>query len=147
MDQALVLAAVRHLAFEPLPSRAPASDEVLIRTLYSGVSAGTELSQYRGTSPFMTRSWDADRRVFRDGDPSWTFPVRNLGYEEVGRIEEVGSGVDPGAARPARVRRLEPPQHAHDARGRGRGQARSRGRRSAHRHLRAYRRGRAERRA
>ena len=93
MDQALVLAAVRQLAFEPLPLRTPGPDEVLIRTLYSGISAGTELSQYRGSSPFMTRSWDAERRVFRDGDPSWTFPVRNLGYEEVGRIEEVGSGV------------------------------------------------------
>ena len=93
MDQALVLAAVRHLTFEPLPLQTPGPDEVLIRTLYSGISAGTELSQYRGSSPFMTRSWDAERRVFRDGDPSWTFPVRNLGYEEVGRIEEVGSGV------------------------------------------------------
>ena len=41
----------------------------------------------------MTRSWDADRRVFRDGDPSWSFPVRNLGYEEVGRIEAVGRDV------------------------------------------------------
>jgi len=93
VDQALVLAAVRQLAFEPLPPQAPAPDEVLIRTIYSGVSAGTELSQYRGSSPFMTRSWDADRRVFRDGEPSWSFPVRNLGYEEVGRIEAVGSGV------------------------------------------------------
>ena len=93
MDQALVLAAVRQLTFEPLPLQTPGPDEVLIRTLYSGISAGTELSQYRGSSPFMTRSWDAERRVFRDGDPSWTFPVRNLGYEEVGRIEEVGSGV------------------------------------------------------
>ena len=74
-------------------AQTPGPDEVLIRTLYSGISAGTELSQYRGSSPFMTRSWDAERRVFRDGDPSWTFPVRNLGYEEVGRIEEVGSGV------------------------------------------------------
>ena len=92
-DRALVLEAVRRLAFEPLPTRALAPDEVLVRTLYSGVSAGTELSQYRGTSPFMSRTWDADMRIFRDGDPSWTFPVRNLGYEEVGRIEDVGSGV------------------------------------------------------
>jgi threonine dehydrogenase-like Zn-dependent dehydrogenase len=93
VDQALVLTAVRQLAFEPLPPRTPGPDEVLIRTLYSGISAGTELSQYRGSSPFMTRSWDVERRVFRDGDPSWSFPVRNLGYEEVGRIEETGSRV------------------------------------------------------
>jgi threonine dehydrogenase-like Zn-dependent dehydrogenase len=93
VDQALVLAAARQLAFEPLPARTPEPHEVLVRTLYSGISAGTELSQYRGSSPFMTRSWDAERRLFRDGSPSWSFPVRNLGYEEVGRIEETGSAV------------------------------------------------------
>jgi 2-desacetyl-2-hydroxyethyl bacteriochlorophyllide A dehydrogenase len=93
VEQVLVLEAVRRLAYQALsvPPLAPA--EVLVRTLYSGISAGTELSQYRGTSPFMTRAWDAGHRLFRDGHPSWTFPVENLGYEEVGRIEEVGSGV------------------------------------------------------
>jgi threonine dehydrogenase-like Zn-dependent dehydrogenase len=93
VDKALVLNSVRSLAFESIPACRPAADEVLIGTLYSGVSAGTELSQYRGTSPFMNRSWDAEMRLFRDGEPSWTFPVRNLGYEEVGRIEDVGAGV------------------------------------------------------
>jgi threonine dehydrogenase-like Zn-dependent dehydrogenase len=92
-DRILVLEDVRRLAFEALPQRPLDAGEVLIRTSFSGISAGTELSQYRGTSPFMTRAWDAEQRVFRDGDPSWTFPVRNLGYEEVGRIEAVGSGV------------------------------------------------------
>ncbi|WP_205836820.1 zinc-dependent alcohol dehydrogenase [Neorhizobium alkalisoli] len=67
--------------------------DVLIRTLYSGVSAGTELSQYRGTSPFMKRQWDVETRMFRDGTPSWTYPVRNLGYEEVGIVELVGAAV------------------------------------------------------
>jgi 2-desacetyl-2-hydroxyethyl bacteriochlorophyllide A dehydrogenase len=91
--KALILAAVRQLAFEDrdLPPLAP--DEVRIRTLWSGISAGTELSQYRGTSPFMNRQWDAGARVFRDGGPSWTFPVRNLGYEEAGEIVELGSAV------------------------------------------------------
>src|SRR5690606_33049726 len=60
----------------------------------SGVSAGTELSQYRGTSPYMARQWDTERRVFREGAPSWDFPVRNLGYEEVGEIVETGAEVE-----------------------------------------------------
>ena len=94
MDKALVLTGVKQLAFENLPERSLAPDEVRIRTLFSGVSAGTELSQFRGTSPFMSRQWDADRRVFRDGEPSWTFPVRNLGYEEVGEIVETGAAVE-----------------------------------------------------
>lgn len=94
MNRALVLTGIRQLAFEPLPERDLAPDEVRIRTLLSGVSAGTELTQYRGTSPYMSRQWDAARRVFREGEPSWTFPVRNLGYEEVGEIVESGSAVE-----------------------------------------------------
>lgn len=92
-DHALVLTAIRQLAFEGIPPRAPGANEVVVRTLYSGISAGTELSQYRGTSPFMNREWDAATRVFRDGGPSWTFPVRNLGYEEVGEIVAAGTAV------------------------------------------------------
>ncbi len=56
---ALVLNAPRTLAFEPLLTAPLASEEVRIKTLYSGVSAGTELSQYRGTNTFMHRQWNA----------------------------------------------------------------------------------------
>jgi threonine dehydrogenase-like Zn-dependent dehydrogenase len=67
---------------------------VLIRTLYSGVSAGTELSQYRGTNPFMHRRFDEASRLFLAAEaPSWPYPVRNLGYEEVGEIVEIGADV------------------------------------------------------
>jgi 2-desacetyl-2-hydroxyethyl bacteriochlorophyllide A dehydrogenase len=93
VGQALVLVGARQLAFEPQEARALQPGEVRIRTLFSGISAGTELSQYRGTSPFMNRQWDDRNRVFRDGSPSWTYPVRNLGYEEVGEVTEVGSDV------------------------------------------------------
>jgi threonine dehydrogenase-like Zn-dependent dehydrogenase len=42
----------------------------------------------------MSRQWDERLRLFRPSDtPSWTFPVRNLGYEEAGEIVEVGSAV------------------------------------------------------
>ena len=86
---ALVLNAPRELAFEPLELRPLADGEVLIRTLYSGISAGTELSQYRGTNPFMHRRFDEASRLFvADETPSWPYPVRNLGYEEVGEIVE-----------------------------------------------------------
>lgn len=93
MDRALILTGIRQLEFETLPDRALMPGEVRIKTLLSGVSAGTELSQYRATSPFMSRQWDTARRVFRDGEPSWTYPVRNLGYEEVGEIVEIGAEV------------------------------------------------------
>jgi threonine dehydrogenase-like Zn-dependent dehydrogenase len=88
------LAAERQLAFEDLPVLPLAADQVRIRTLFSGISAGTELSQYRATSPFMQRQWDDRARRFRDsGTPSWAFPVRNLGYEEVGEVVEIGNAV------------------------------------------------------
>ncbi|MGN6159864.1 MAG: zinc-binding dehydrogenase [Devosia sp.] len=91
---ALVLAAAKTLAFEPQERRELLPGEVRIRTLLSGISAGTELSQYRGTSPFMNRQWDDRLRLFRPADtPSWTYPVRNLGYEEVGEIVEIGREV------------------------------------------------------
>lgn len=92
-ERILVVAGPRELAFEESATVELPSDGVRIRTLLSGISAGTELSQYRGTSPFMHRRWDAAARVFRDGGPSWTYPLRNLGYEEVGEIIEVGSAV------------------------------------------------------
>ncbi|RYE73896.1 MAG: oxidoreductase, partial [Hyphomicrobiales bacterium] len=93
-ETGLMLTAIRQLAFEDLPVNPLGPNEVRIRTLHSGISAGTELSQYRGTSPFMNRQWDLANRVFRDAEtPSWTFPVRNLGYEEAGEIVETGSTV------------------------------------------------------
>lgn len=91
---ALLLQAPRELAFEPLDLAPLAPDEVRIRTLYSGVSAGTELSQFRGTNPFMNRRWDETARLFvASTEPSWRYPVRNLGYEEAGEIVEVGTAV------------------------------------------------------
>ncbi|HEY0748473.1 MAG TPA: zinc-binding dehydrogenase [Steroidobacteraceae bacterium] len=94
LEAALVLTAPRTLAFEPLPDTRLQSEEVRIRTLFSGISAGTELSQYRGSNPFMNRRWDPELRLFiTDSTPSWSYPVRNLGYEEVGELIEVGSGV------------------------------------------------------
>ena len=37
-----------------------------VRTRYSGISAGTELTAYRGTNPYLTRTWDPEARLFRD---------------------------------------------------------------------------------
>lgn len=70
-------------------------NDVRIKTLYSGISAGTELTYWRGTNPYLTKRWDADRRLFVTGEGASTpYPVTNLGYEEVGEIIEVGSAVD-----------------------------------------------------
>lgn len=92
--RALVLNAPRDLGFEETPDAPLGPNDVRIATLFSGISAGTELTQYRGTSPFMHRRFDEARRLFVDGEtPSWPYPVRTLGYEEVGEIVEVGDAV------------------------------------------------------
>jgi 2-desacetyl-2-hydroxyethyl bacteriochlorophyllide A dehydrogenase len=71
-----------------------APDEVRIRTLYSGISAGTELTAYRGSNPYLNKKWDTGRRLFVEGAISVEYPVNGWGYEEVGEISEVGSDVD-----------------------------------------------------
>lgn len=70
-----------------------ADDEVRISTLYSGISAGTELTAYRGTNPYLNKRWDEERRLFVDGSTSFEYPVNGWGYEEVGEVVEVGAGV------------------------------------------------------
>ena len=66
---------------------------VRIRTWYSGISAGTELTAYRGSNPYLTRTWDAERRLFVDGDPTFAYPIDGWGYSEVGEVVEVADGV------------------------------------------------------
>lgn len=67
--------------------------EVRIATLFSGISAGTEMTAFTGSSPFLSRRWDPEARLFAEGGASWTYPMPSMGYEEVGRIVETGPGV------------------------------------------------------
>ena len=66
---------------------------VRVATWYSGISAGTELTAYRGTNPYLNATWDADRRLFVPGQPSFAYPVQGWGYSEVGQIVDVAAGV------------------------------------------------------
>ncbi|HEX2236535.1 MAG TPA: zinc-binding dehydrogenase [Actinomycetota bacterium] len=67
--------------------------EVLLRTLYSGISAGTELTAYRGSNPYLNKRWEPERRLFVEHDVSLEYPVEGWGYEEVGEVAGVGTGV------------------------------------------------------
>jgi 2-desacetyl-2-hydroxyethyl bacteriochlorophyllide A dehydrogenase len=67
---------------------------VRVRTLYSGISAGTELTLYRGTNPHVDRRWDPDRRLFVDEAAASAYPNTVWGYSEVGEVVELGAGVD-----------------------------------------------------
>jgi threonine dehydrogenase-like Zn-dependent dehydrogenase len=73
--------------------KALGATDVRIRTLFSGISAGTELTAYRGSNPYLNKKWDEERRLFVDGSTSFSYPVDGWGYEEVGEVSEIGSDV------------------------------------------------------
>ena len=64
----------------------PGDGELRVDTLFTGLSAGTELTFLKGTNPYLHASWDAGRGVFVDGTPAKTFPVQVLGYMEAARV-------------------------------------------------------------
>jgi len=88
--QVLVFTAAAVVEVRPEPLARPGPGEVLVRTLLSAISAGTELMIYRGLAP---PAMPADASL-----PSLTgtlaYPLK-YGYASVGRILQVGSGVDP----------------------------------------------------
>ena len=93
MARALVLEDPRSLRLRdqdaPLQPR-----EIRVRALLSGISHGTELNLYRGSSAFADRVFDRDLRAFvRPEPPRPTYPAQ-LGYGLVGVVEEVGAAVD-----------------------------------------------------
>lgn len=67
-----------------------AAGEVRVQTLYSGISAGTELTAYRGSNPYLNKTWDTGQRLFVTGGSSLQYPVEGWGYEECGRVVELG---------------------------------------------------------
>ncbi len=71
----------------------PGAGEVAIRSLYSGISHGTEMNVYRGDAPMWQRKQDRRRRLFVDSDePEWHYPLR-YGYACVGVVTAVGPDV------------------------------------------------------
>lgn len=94
MARVVTIASPRTVVVEDEPERPPRPDEVVLETLYSGLSAGTELTAYRGTNPYLGKRWDAERRLFVEGAASsFAYPLRGWGYEEVGRVARVGENV------------------------------------------------------
>jgi threonine dehydrogenase-like Zn-dependent dehydrogenase len=73
--------------------------QVRVKTAYSGVSAGTELTAYRGTNPYVVSDWDGEARLFTERTgASPSYPLEGWGYSEVGEVTEVaptGSGPSP----------------------------------------------------
>lgn len=93
MGYELTVDAPRRVGLRHYDEPALGPREVRIATLHSGISAGTELTLFRGSNPYLTKSWDSDARLFRTGGTSLELPTAAFGYEEVGRVVERGSAV------------------------------------------------------
>jgi threonine dehydrogenase-like Zn-dependent dehydrogenase len=81
--RAFWLASPGHGEIRDVALPAPAEGEVLVRTLFSGVSRGTETLVFRGGVPESQHA--SMRAPFQDGD--FPAPVK-YGYLSVGRVEE-----------------------------------------------------------
>ncbi|MEP6852401.1 MAG: zinc-binding alcohol dehydrogenase [bacterium] len=90
--RAVRFAAPRTVDLIDVPTADVVPGSVRLRTLYSGLSAGTELTTYLDTNPYLHRRWDPDLRLFEDGAASSAYPVVGAGYEEVGEVVEVLPG-------------------------------------------------------
>jgi threonine dehydrogenase-like Zn-dependent dehydrogenase len=94
MSKVLVFTQPRKIDFEQVEDRPLAAKETRVRTLYSGISAGTEMTAYRGSNPYLSKQWDPKNRLFLASEvPSQPYPLSGWGYEEVGEVVEVGPDV------------------------------------------------------
>jgi 2-desacetyl-2-hydroxyethyl bacteriochlorophyllide A dehydrogenase len=94
LGRVVVFRSPREVGISEYPERRLRAGEVRVETLYSGISAGTELTAYRGSNPYLSKRWEPERRLFVPGEVSLTYPVEGWGYEEVGRVVEVSAGGD-----------------------------------------------------
>jgi 2-desacetyl-2-hydroxyethyl bacteriochlorophyllide A dehydrogenase len=91
--KAAVLAGPRKVEVREVPVGGPAPSEVQIATLFSGISAGTEMNMYRGNAPQWQLRRDPSTKLFsRAGTPDWCYPL-TYGYANVGRVIEKGDDV------------------------------------------------------
>ena len=87
------LTAPKVVGVREYPTPEPSAGQVRVRTLYSGISAGTELTIYRGTNPYLDKKWDPQTALFLpgsrflSGSPTFRYPVDVWGYSEVGEVE------------------------------------------------------------
>lgn len=87
------LTAPRRVGIRPFALLEPRRGEVRVDTLFSGISAGTELATYRGTNPYLDKRWDAEAAQFLPEPAPRPYPLDRWGYSEVGVVEAVGPAV------------------------------------------------------
>jgi threonine dehydrogenase-like Zn-dependent dehydrogenase len=106
----LVITGPRQLAVLERRLPDPGPEDVVVQTLFSGISHGTEMNVYRGLAPQWSKRLDRDLRLFLPAEPEtaaalpergywtaadthWGYPLA-YGYANVGRVVACGSAVD-----------------------------------------------------
>ncbi|UJW28327.1 zinc-binding alcohol dehydrogenase [Saccharothrix sp. AJ9571] len=86
-ERLLVIERPGEVSLQPMeqPDR-PEEGTFDVEAVYSGLSAGTELSFVKGTHPHLKNGWDGELGLFGEGPAHTGFPVRQWGYMQVGRI-------------------------------------------------------------
>jgi threonine dehydrogenase-like Zn-dependent dehydrogenase len=90
--QEFVLAGPRQIVFREYAEPPLKPDEVRVQTVLTGIKHGTEMAMYEGKTPFATREFDPDYRLFREKGSPQLYPL-NLGSWGVGRVTETGADV------------------------------------------------------
>ncbi len=100
--QVLVAQKPREYVIEEAPDLTISVDQVLVKTLYTNISHGTEMHFYRGTSRLFHKRRDPKRNIFVDSDEEngLRYPLRSsdpgawyMGYGHVGKVMEIGRNV------------------------------------------------------
>lgn len=97
MPRQLVAAAPRIAAILEYKDRAILTNEVKVQVEHAAPKHGTELTDFKGISPFMREKYDSEWQMFVPREESEEAGVKfgewNLGNQWVGRIVEKGSDV------------------------------------------------------
>lgn len=93
MPRALVATAPRTPAFQEYTEPPLKGDQVRVKSEFSAAKHGTEMTEYRGESPFNRKRLDWDLRIFLHAEETGSrFPIA-LGNMTVGTVIEVGPEV------------------------------------------------------
>ncbi|MEV6872913.1 zinc-binding alcohol dehydrogenase [Amycolatopsis sp. NPDC051128] len=86
-DQLLVVERPGEVGFRAEPLDGPPPEGKFdVQTLYSGLSAGTELAFVKGTHPRLKTGWDNELGLFTGDGQHDGYPVLRWGYMQVGRV-------------------------------------------------------------
>jgi threonine dehydrogenase-like Zn-dependent dehydrogenase len=93
MPRELITAAPRKAALREYVEPALAPNQVRLRTIFAAPKHGTESHPFRGDTPFASRAFDQDYRMFLPAAEQKPVFPRVMGNMAVGEITEVGAAV------------------------------------------------------